>query len=579
MSKHVVIIGAVALGPKAAARFKRMEPDSRVTMIDRSDIISYGGCGIPYFVSGDVSEARELCATSFHMLRDEEFFRQTKGVEVLTGVDATGIDRANRRVATRRLADGAAGSLDYDKLVIAVGAKPRVLGVPGEGLEGVHHVSNLHDAMQIREAVTKGRVRKAVVVGAGFIGLEMAEALSDMWGVDTSVVEIGPQVLPRVVSPVLSRMALRHMRSKGLRFHLGETLREISGENGRVCRLRTDASTLEADMVIIAAGVLPNSRLAREAGLEVSPRGGIVVNEYLQTSDPDIFAGGDCIELRHQMTGAPFYLPMGSLANRQGRVIGTNLAGGETTFDGAVGSFVVKLFERSVAGSGLTLEAARRNGFDALSVLLVQPDRAHFYPTKSPMTLELTVERPTRRILGIHGYGHAGDALVGRINAVAAMLKFQPVLEDLSNLEMAYSPPFSSAMDILNSLANLADNVLAGRNVVIAPDEFEPLWGGSNGSGPYFLDCREPADARQLLECLGPRWHNIPQGLIRERHGEIPRDRPLVLVCNTGARSYEALVTLHDLGFENMMSVQGGLTALDSCGAGPWRQAAAEGGT
>ena len=294
-----------------------------------------------------------------------------------------------------------------------------------------------------------------------------------------------------------------------------------------------------------------------------------MVNEYLQTSDPDIFAGGDCVELRHQITGAQFYLPMGSLANRQGRVIGTNLAGGEDTFDGAVGSFVVKLFDRSVAGTGLTLAAAQEFGYDAMSVLIVQPDRAHFYPTKEPMTLELTVERPTRRILGIHGFGGAGDAMVGRINAVAAMLKFLPTLEDLSNLEMAYSPPFSSAMDILNSLANLADNILAGRNVATSPEEFESLWSGSNGSGPFFLDCREPADAKQLLECLGTRWHNIPQGWIRERHEEIPRDRMVVLVCNTGARSYEALITLHSLGFENLVSVQGGLSALNNYGSAP----------
>lgn len=567
MSQHVVVIGAVALGPKAAARFKRMEPGSRVTMIDRSDIISYGGCGIPYFVSGDVSEARELRATSFHMLRDEAFFKQTKGVDVLTGVEAVGIDRKEKKVRTRDVKTGTESSLDYDKLVIAVGATPRALGVPGEGLDGVHHVSDLHDAVRIREAVTKGKVKKAVVVGAGFIGLEMAEALSDMWGVETSVVEIAPQILPRMISPVLARMALRHLRSKGVRFHLGETVRDMSGENGRVSCLRTDKSTLEADLVIVAAGVIPQSALAREAGLDVSSRGGIVVNARLQTSDPAIFAGGDCVEIRHLVSGDSFYLPMGSMANRQGRVIGTNLAGGNARFEGAVGTFAVKLFEKSVAGTGLTLASARERGHDAASVLLVQPDRAHFYPTKEPMTLELVFDKGNRRILGIQGFGGAGDALVGRVNAVAAMLKYRPTLEDLSNLEMAYSPPFASAMDILNSLANLADNVLAGRNVVCGPDEFVALWASGNGSGPYFLDCREEMDARLLSECFGERWHNIPQGSILERHEDIPRDRPVVVVCNTGARSYEALVMLKHLGYGNAVSVQGGVAALQNIGA------------
>jgi len=566
MSRNVVIIGAVALGPKAAARFKRMEPGSKVTMIDREELISYGGCGIPYFVSGDVSDSRELRATSFHMVRDETFFRQTKGVDVITGVEAVKIDRRAKLVHIRNVKTGETGSLPYGKLVIATGATPRRLGIPGESLEGVFHVSNLRDAERIREAVAKGKVRKAVVVGAGFIGLEMAEALCDMWGVDTSMVEIAPQVLPRVLSPVLARMALKHMRMKGLRFHLGEALKELSGHNGRVSCLRTDKSSLEADMVIVAAGVVPNGLLARQAGLEVTPRGGVIVDERLRTSDPDIYAGGDCVELRNLITGQPFYLPMGSLANRQGRVIGTNLAGGDARFDGAFGSFVVKLFERSAAGTGFTLQAALDNGFDAASVLIVQPDRAHFYPTREPMTLELTFDKSTRRILGVQGYGSAGDAMVGRVNTVAAMLPAHAVIEDLSNLEMAYSPPFSSAMDILNSLGNMAENVLAGRNVVAGPDEFEKLWTGGNGSGPYFLDCREEADARRLLECIGERWHNIPQGQIRERQEEIPRDKPIMVVCNTGARSYEALVTLHDLGFPDVTSIQGGMAALNDYG-------------
>ncbi len=565
MSQHVVVIGAVALGPKAAARFKRMEPDSRVTMIDQADVISYGGCGIPYFVSGDVADASQLRQTSFHMLRDEEFFKQTKGVDVFTGVEALSIDRKTRQVHTRNVKTGEESSLEYDKLVIATGAAPRRLRIPGDGLTGVHYVSNLHDATRIRDAVSKGGVNKAVVVGAGFIGLEMADALADMWGIHTTVVELAGQILPRYVSSTLARMSMRHMEQHGVTFHLNEQVREIHGENGKVTGLRTSERTLEADLVIISAGVIPNSGLAREAGLDVSARGGIVVNTRLQTSDPLIFAGGDCIEIRHQITGDPFYLPMGSMANRQGRVIGTNLAGGTTQFEGAVGTFVVKLFEKSAAGAGLTLATATAGGYDALSVIIVQPDRAHFYPTKQAMTLELVVEMGTRRILGIQGFGSAGDAMVGRINAVAAMLKYHPSIEDLSNLEMAYSPPFSSAMDILNSLANLADNVLAGRNTVTDPEEFERLW-MSNGNAPYFLDCREELDAKAMLEQLGTRWHNIPQGHIRDRQGELPRDIPLVVVCNTGARSYEALVMLRDLGFNNIASVQGGMAALKSYG-------------
>ncbi len=425
MSQHVLIIGAVALGPKAACRFKRLEPDSVVTMIDKDTRISYGGCGIPYFVSGDVSAASELTTTSFHMVRDTAFFRDVKGVEVRTGLEALAIDRAGKTVRVRDLASGKEEDLSYDKLVVATGSAPRVLPVPGHDLPGVHVVANLEAAESIRAAVTAGGVEKAVVIGAGFVGLEMAEALSDMWDVETTVIEAAPRIMVNNLGPALSAMALKHITDKGLPVLLSETVTAIEGQ-GRVQRVVTNKRTIEADLVIMAAGVIPNSELAARAGLTVSGRGGIVVDAAMRTSDPDIFAGGDCVEVPHLVTGKPFSLPMGSMANRQGRVIGDNLAGGASVFRGAAGSFAIKLFERAVSGTGLTLEQAKREGLDAISALVVQLDRAHFYPGKELLTLELVVERGTRRVLGIQGMGASGDALVGRVGAVAAMMPFSP---------------------------------------------------------------------------------------------------------------------------------------------------------
>ncbi|MBU4192332.1 MAG: FAD-dependent oxidoreductase, partial [Proteobacteria bacterium] len=320
------------------------------------------------------------------------------------------------------------------------------------------------------------------------------------------------------------------------------------------------------DAVIIAAGVVPISDLARDAGLAVHDRGGVFVDEFMRTSDPDIYAGGDCAIVKHLITGQPVFLPLGSMANRQGRVIGTNLAGGDARFDGVVGSFVVKLFETSLAGTGLSLEAALAAGFDAVSVLLVQLDRAHFYPTKELMTLEMIVEKTTRRVLGVQGFGSSGDAMVGRINAVAAILRHQPTVDDISNLEMAYAPPFASAMDVLNSLANLADNVLLGINRGVGPDGFAELWDQRDNGSCYFLDCREEADAGEYLARNPGQWHNIPQGKLRERLAEVPRDRPVVLVCNTGARSYEAQIILDEQGFGNVVNVQGGMAAIRKYG-------------
>ena len=566
MSQHIVVIGGVALGPKAACRFKRLEPGSRVTMVDQSSLISYGGCGIPYYVSGDVSEARELCTTSFHMVRDKDFFHEVKGVDVRTLTKATGIDRENKRVKLLDVTTGEESELEYDKLVIATGATPRKLGLPGEDLQGVSYVCNPDDATRIREGISKGEVGNAVIIGAGFIGLEMAEAFADMWGVETSVVEITGQIMPRLVSPALAAMGQRHMEENGVSFYFGETVKAIEGEDGRVTRVVTDKRTLDADAVIIAAGVVPCSDIAKEAGLAVHDRGGVFVDEHMRTDDPDIYAGGDCCIVKNLITDTPAFLPLGSMANRQGRIIGTNLAGGDATFDGVVGSFVVKLFETSMAGTGLSLDSALAAGFDAVSVLLVQLDRAHFYPTKELMTLEMVVDKETRRVLGVQGFGSSGDAMVGRINAIAAILKYAPTIDAVSNMELAYSPPFAAAMDILNTLANLADNVLMGINRGVGPDGFKEMWDKRGESDVFFLDCREEADAAEYLERNPGKWHNVPQGKIYEKLAEIPKDRPVVLICNTGARSYEAQIMLTDRGYEDVTNVQGGMAAIKKYG-------------
>lgn len=564
--EHVLVIGAVALGPKAACRYKRLRPHAKVTMIDKSDVISYGGCGIPYFVSGEVSESMQLRTTSFHMVRDTEFFKQVKGVDVMTGVEALFIDREARKVRVMDHNTGQESDMEYDKLVIATGSRPRRLNLPGEELEGVHYVSSIHDAEAIRDSVTKGAVEKAVVIGAGFIGLEMAEAFTDMWGVETTVVEIADQIMPRFVSPALAEMGKRHMQENEVSFHMGENVLRLEGENGRVARVVTDKRTIEAESVVISVGVIPCSGLAEKAGMDVHERGGVLVDEHMRTSDPDIYAGGDCALIRNLVTDNTFYLPLGSMANRQGRVIGTNLAGGDARFPGAVGSFAVKLFERALAGCGLSLETASMSGYDAMSVQLVQLDRAHFYPTKELMTLELVVDKKTRRVLGIQGFGSSGDAMVGRINAVASLLPRKPVVEDISNLELAYSPPFSAAMDILNTLGNVADNALTGMNRGVGPDGFAELWENREEGECCFLDCREEADARPYCKKHPEHWRNIPQGEILNRLDEIPRDRAVVLVCNTGGRSYEAQISLDSEGFERVINVQGGMAGIKQWG-------------
>lgn len=564
MVRNVVVIGGVALGTKAACRLKRISPETNVILIDRDDKISYGGCGIPYYISGDVAEAEALQSTAYHMLRDEEFFRKIKGFTVHTNTTATRIDRENNVVWAVN-GQGETLSFPYDRLVIGTGSRPRNLNIPGQDLKHVFTVANLYDAIRIKKAISDGEVEKAVIVGGGFIGLEMAEAISDMWDIETTVVELSSQIMPGQVSRPLAQMAMKSIAEKGITFHLEEKVLRIEG-NGQVQKVVTDKRTLEADLVILATGIVPNSEIARDAGLEVGTTGGIKVNRRLETSDPAIYAGGDCAELKNLISGGPLYLPMGSIANRHGRIIGNNIAGGASEIDNPAGAFVVKIFDQSLAGAGLTLEAALDAGFDAISVRMCQTDRAHFYPEKDFIFFELVVDRPTRRILGVQGFGTYGDFLVGRINTLAAILKYKPVVHDLCTLEFAYSPPFSSAMDIMNALGNVTENVLDGRLKTIGHDEFQALW-DQKPEDLFFLDCREALDAADFLSKNPGHWHNIPQGEIKDRIGEVPRDREIILVCNSGMRSYEAQINLREMGIENSRSVEGGMKMLKTWGA------------
>lgn len=570
MADRVVIIGAVALGPKAACRYKRLAPSAEVTMVDMSPSISYGGCGIPFYVSGDVSSPDELKTTSFHVVRDPAFFEEAKGVHVRPSTRAVSIDRQKKEVLIESMATGAQETLPYDKLVIATGSSPRALPIPGVEFEGVHAVSGLDEAIEIREMVQTGAVENAVIVGAGFIGLEMAEALADMWGIETSVVEITDQLLPGLASPHLADMARRHMEENDISFYFGEKVTALEGEDGRVARVVTDKRTLDADLVIMAAGVAPNDTLAREAGLDVHERGGIIVDDELRTSDTDIYSGGDSVVVKHLVSGKPTFLPMGSMANRQGRIIGDNLAGRHKKFPGVLGSWCVKLFELAVTGVGLTAAAAAREGFDAINVHISQLDRAHFYPEKGLMYLDLVVDRNTGKVLGLQGLSKMRDAVVGRINAVAAAMPHGITVDDLQIMEFAYSPPFSSAMDVVNALGNVASNILDGMNRGLTPEEFITRWENKESGEVCFLDVRASADSGPVAERLDPAyWKAIPQDELPRRMDEVPSDRKLVLVCNTGARSYEAQVMLDAAGLTDTENLQGGVATARMLGIEP----------
>ena len=567
MPLRVVVIGAVALGPKAASRCKRLMPEAEVLLIDQSSRISYGGCGIPYFVSGEVNRIEELQATPYGTVRDAVFFKSHKGVDVLTGTRAISIDRTAKKVTVEDLQSGARSSLAYDKLVLAMGSSPNLPPIPGIELAGIGPATNLDEAEAIRAAVSGGTVNAAVVVGGGFIGLEMAVALGDMWGIPTSVVELAGHILPGFLSPTLARMAAKDLEDNGIAVHEQEKVLRFEGENGRVKKVVTDKRELPAELVIMAAGVRPNTEIARAAGIACTDRGLIIVDEHMQSSDPDIYAGGDCVSVLNQVTGKAGWFPLGSMANRQGRVIGSNLAGAKAVFPGAVGSWGIKLFNQSAAGAGLSIESALREGYDAIAAHVQQIDRAHFYPDKSLMALELVVDKATRRVLGIQGLCANGDALAARINALAPLLSRGASVADVSTLEVLYSPPFAAAMDIINVVGNVAENMLEGRSVPIDFNEFEALWGNRDANAVCFIDTRVARDAGPTVEKFGSRLLNIPQDEIRARLDEVPADRPVVLICNTGLRAYEAQLDLAAAGRkDNVRSVPGGWSSVRKLG-------------
>lgn len=564
MGKRIVIIGGVAAGPKAACRVKRVMPDADVTLIDQDNLISYGGCGIPYYVSGDVADEKELRSTSFHMLRDEYFFEKAKGVKTLTSTRALSINRREKFVTLENVRSGVRSNISYDNLMIATGSQPVVLPIPGKDADGVFTISDLHKAIEIKERIARGGVGKAVVIGGGAIGIEMAEALTDLWGVETAIVEYMDQLLPRIVDWPMAEALAQHLREHNVEVFLGEPAAEILEKDGKAVGVRTARRTLEADMVIMAAGVRPRSQLARDAGLHVSDLGAIVVNERMQTSDPSIYAAGDCVEIRHLVTGKNLFAPLGSLANKEGRVAADNMAGIPSTFRGGIGSFVMKAFDMSIGATGISLEMARVEGFEADVSLTAPSDRAHFFPGSDIVCLELVFDRRTRRVLGLQGIGPMNDALSVRLDAAAVAISAGATIETFTNMEMAYAPPFSTAIDAINAAAYVAENLCDGRMRQITLRSYVD-WLADFSSRPDWvaLDVRHVKQAEPLVEKFGPeKWLSVPYDEVRDRYRELPQDKTLIIICNAGSRSFEIQVFLDSVGWKNNLVMPGGFNLI-----------------
>ncbi len=547
--RQIVIIGGVAAGMKVAARTRRLDPRARIIVIERGSQLSYGACALPYFVGGLVAELDDVRKTNNGTLRDEAFFSKVKGVEVRSRCEALAIDRQRRSVRIRELASGREEELPYDALVLATGNRPIVPPLPGIGLAGVRTLKSPEDAAAIAEEATPGR--RAVIVGGGLIGLEMAEALTGR-GLAVTLLEMKDQVLASALDFGMAALVHRELRKNGVELRLEEPLQAIAGEAGKVTGVVTAKGSYPADLVLLAIGVRPEVTLAREAGLAIGPTGAIAVDQRLQSSDPAIWAAGDCAECRDLLSGRPVYVPLGSTANKHGRVVADNLCGREASFPGVLGTLIVKVFGLTVARTGLSEEDAHLVGGDPVAILAPAPDRTHIYPGAKPIGIKLIADRASRRLLGaqIVGFG----AVDKRIDVLATALTFGATVDQLAQLDLSYAPPFSAAMDPLHQAANALRNKLDGIGESLSPLEVRELL--AEGRPLLLLDVRSPAEHAEVRI---PGATLVPLGSLRERLDSLPRDIEIVPLCKISLRGYEAQCILRDAGFPRVRYLEGGI--------------------
>lgn len=538
---EVLVIGGVAAGTKAAAKFKRENPSAKVTLVSKSKDISYAGCGLPYYIGGVIENASSL------FVKTPEAFAALTGVDVRTQVEAVSIQPAEKKVEVVNLASGERECLRYDKLVIATGADPFVPELAGRDLKNVYTLRTPDDAIAIRSALDSGAVKRAVIVGGGFIGLEVAENLKER-GVKTTIVEMSPQILPGF-DEEMAYIGEDYLLRQEVMVLCGERVAALEGAD-RVEKVVTDKRKLKADLVILSIGVKPNANLAKEAGLSLGARGAIAVNAHMQTQDPDIYAVGDCAETGNLLTGAQGWTPLGSTANKAGRVAALHMAGQADALPGVLGTGIVKLFGLQAARTGLTEDAARKAGYDVVAAIVPANDRAHYYPGAKNVITKLIADRKDQRILGAQIIGEG--AVDKPIDILATAISLKATATDLERLDLAYAPPFSMAMGSTIVAANVLRNKLEGKLETIAPKEF---W--ENIDAYTLVDVRPPADyAREHL----PGAINLPVDQIdAARLGEIEPKSQVVLICKIGKNSYLAYNKLRALGLTNCRVLEGGL--------------------
>jgi NADPH-dependent 2,4-dienoyl-CoA reductase/sulfur reductase-like enzyme/rhodanese-related sulfurtransferase len=545
--EKLIVIGAVAAGTKAASKAKRENPNMDVKIFTKEEHISYAGCGLPYYIGGVIKEKNEL------VVRTPEVFKREQDIDIFIKHEVTKIDINSKKVYVTNLDTQEQLEYEYDKLVMATGASPIKPPLDNISLKNIFTLRSVTDAFEIRDLVDADKVKKAVVVGGGFIGLEVAENLKHR-GVDVTLIELAPHVLPPFDEEI-ALLAQAHMLDKGVNIITSEKVLGFEGKDA-VSKVKSTAGDFDADIVVLSIGVRPNVKLAVDAGIELGVTGAIKVDKYMQTNIKDIFAVGDCAENMNIVTNQPAWYPMGSTSNKTGRIAGHNVVNSENmeSLEGVLGTTVVKLFDMNAAKTGLSERDARKAGMSIETILVPATDKAHYYPGNKAIITKLIVEKSTRKILGAQVIG---NGVVDKpIDIIATAMTLNAKLEDLTKLDLAYAPPFSMAMGSTIMAANVMLNKLNGKIETITAIELREKL---KEKLVNVVDVRE--EEEYFISAI-PGSINIPLNALKRKSGELDKSKEsIVLVCKVGKRAFLGYLDLKQQGFENIKVLEGGINA------------------
>ena len=527
----VVIVGGVAGGATAAARIRRLDEQAEIVVFERSGYISYANCGLPYYIGGIIEDPEALTLQT-----PESFFRRFR-IHMKVHHEVIAIHPEKKTVSVRNLETGEVFEESYDKLLLSPGAKPMRPNLPGMDSEKLFTLRTVEDTFRIREFVDQQKPRSAVMVGGGFIGLELAENLREL-GLDVTIVQRPKQLM----SPFDADMAAfihNEVRKHGVKLLLGQSVEGFEEKDGGVDVFLKDCKPIHADMVVLAIGVTPESSLAKEAGLTLGMKGSILVNDRMETSIPDIYAVGDAVQVKHYVTGEDALIALAGPANKQGRIAADNICGGDSRYLGSQGSSVIKVFDLTAAVTGVNEQNARKSGLNVDTVILSPMSHAGYYPGGKVMTMKVVFEKETYRLLGAQIVGY--DGVDKRIDVLATAIHAGLKATQLKDLDLAYAPPYSSAKDPVNMAGFMIDNISKGLKQWHMGDPIP-----RDGSA-ILLDTRTAGEYnRGHIE----GFRNIPVDELRKRIDEIETGKPVYVVCQSGLRSYIATRILEGYGFE-----------------------------